>query len=115
VAWAIFIAKGRIIDYYRQRSAERVVFSDTLLDRLAQTHIDFFHEHDDRRDALQHCLKVLSSGSRRVLDMRYVQGMRPTEIALELDRSPGSVRVSLQRMREELMKCITRRLGAQGA
>ena len=101
-------AKYRILDHFRKAGRDRHVFDDTLVDALADAQMELASTVDHRADALEHCLGKLPPRSRRLLDLRYVDGMRPTQIADEIDSTPGSVRVMLFRVRNLLADCITR-------
>jgi len=109
-AWVIAKAKYRILDHFRKVGRDRHVFDDTLVDTLADAQIELASTVDHRADALEHCLGELPPRSRRLLDLRYVDGMKPTQIADKIESTPGSVRVMLFRVRNLLADCISRRL-----
>jgi len=111
VAWALWLAKSRIVDHYRKQSRQREVFSDSLLDRLAaaieqRNH----HEATARQLALEECLEKLPQKSRAMLDLRYVDDLPMESIARRSGVTPGSTRVMLCRIRDRLAACIESRL-----
>jgi len=53
VGWALWIAKSRVIDFYRAQDRTRIVFSDELLERLADTITKQSDTHSHRREALK--------------------------------------------------------------
>jgi RNA polymerase sigma-70 factor (ECF subfamily) len=110
VAWVIGKAKYRILDHFRKAGRDRHVFVDALADVLAEPRIASSSQANDRAEALEHCLKELPERSRQLLDLRYVDGMNPMQIASQVDLTIGSVRVSLHRIRNLLAECISRRL-----
>lgn len=115
VGWALWIAKSRVIDFYRAQDHARVVFSDELLSQLA----DIIAKHADgrshRREALEACLEDLPPKSRRLLDLRYVEELSAAQMAQETGTTSGSVRVLLSRVRTVLASCIERRLAMENA
>ncbi|WP_147871347.1 sigma-70 family RNA polymerase sigma factor [Stieleria maiorica] len=113
VAWALWIAKSRVIDFYRVQGRERVVFSDELLGKLADTIVQQADGRSGRREALEACLDELPPKSRRLLDLRYVEEQSAEEAAREFDSSAASVRVLLSRVRTVLASCIERRLAME--
>ena len=113
VGWALWIAKSRVIDFYRSSGRNSLVFSDELLHRLADTLSDQADQRSDRREALEACLDDLPSKSRRILDLRYVEELSADEVARTIGSTNGSVRVRLSRVRTVLADCVQRRLAAE--
>jgi len=115
VGWALWIAKSRVIDFYRAQGRTRVVFSDELLSQLADTFAQQADGRSGRREALEACLDELPPRSRRLLELRYVDELSAAEAAREICSTEGSVRVLLSRVRTVLASCIERRLGMENA
>ena len=115
VGWALWIAKSRVIDYYRAQGRSRVVFSDELLSQLADTIVNQADGCSQRREALEACLDELPARSRRLLDLQYVEERSAAEIASETGSTRGSVRVLLSRVRTALASCIERRLALENS
>lgn len=114
-AWALWIAKSRVIDFYRAEHRTRVVFSHELLGQLADTIAAQADGRSNRREALEACLEELPPKSRRLLDLRYVEELSADEMAQETGSTSGSVRVLLSRVRTVLASCIERRLAVENA
>ncbi len=115
VGWALWIAKSRVIDFYRAQGRERVIFSEELLGQLADTIANQADGRSHRREALEACLDELPPKSRRLLDLRYVEELSAEESAREIGSTSGSVRVLLSRVRTVLASCVERRLAMEGA
>lgn len=113
VAWALWIAKSRVIDFYRRSKRDHLAFSDELLDRLGQAIAEQSTERNERREALEQCLEHLPERSRQLLDLRYLEEMPASQIATVTDSTAGSVRVLLTRVRGAIAECIHRRLAAE--
>lgn len=64
----------------------------------------------DSLDALRVCIEQLSSESRRILQLRYADGIKGLELAHSLDQSPNTVYVRLSRIHRKLGKCIALRM-----
>jgi len=114
VAWALWLAKSRVIDFYRSQKSQRLVLADGMLERLAETLVQRRAEVSPRREALEECLEGLPPRSRNLLRFRYHDGLPIEGIAAAVHSTPGSVRVALFRIRETLAACIERRLAAEG-
>lgn len=89
VGWALWIAKSRVIDFYRAQDCARVVFSDELLGRLADTIARQADWRSQRREALEACLDELPPKSRRLLDLRYVEEQSADAMAQETGSTSG--------------------------
>lgn len=113
VGWAIWVARSRVIDFYRAQDRTRVVFSDELLEQLADTIVEQAEGRSLRREALEACLDELPPKSRRLLDLRYVEERSAEEMAQETGSTSGSVRVLLSRVRSVLSGCIEKRLSME--
>ena len=113
VAWALWVAKSRVIDHYRARGSNQVVLPNDLLGRLAETMAQQADGRNQRREALEACLEALTPKSRQVLDLRYVEELSAEEAAQRVGSTSGSVRVLLTRIRTSLAGCIERRLGME--
>ena len=112
-AWVIWRAKRRVIDHFRKVDRDRHVFDQELIDTVTEAHLRHAGVTDQQGEALEQCLNELPDRSRMLLDLRYTTDMKPTQIAKEIASTPGSVRVTLLRIRDALADCISRRLGME--
>ena len=112
-AWVIWRAKLRVIDHFRKAGRDRLIFDEALVDAVAKSHISLSSTINDRAEALEFCIDQLPNRSRRMLDLRYVDGLKPAEIAEQLGSTSGSVRTTLLRLRDALADCITRRMAVE--
>ncbi len=115
VAWTLWIAKSRVIDFYRTQDRARIIFSDELLSQLADTIARQADGRSHRREALDACLDELPAKSRQLLDLRYVDELSAEETARAVGSTSGSVRVLLSRVRTVLASCIERRLAMENS
>ncbi len=115
LAWAIGIARFKMIDYYRSRKKTGGVFDDTALEMLAASYVVGERELDGMKDALTHCMKQVKPKMRSVLEMRYLQELTPVEIAERMGTTANTISVALTRIRKGLASCIKRRTAGEGA
>lgn len=107
VAWALWLAKSRIIDHYRARGRQQAVFSETLLDGIAEALVTRRSPRvSDHAVALERCLEKLPPKSRQLLDMRYSDDASMETIAAAIGSTAGAVRVMLFRIRNLLADCL---------
>lgn len=113
VAWALWLAKSRIIDHYRKQASERRVFSDVVLDQIADVMSQQQPERSSKKAALDHCVGKLPEKSRKLLELRYLEDASVESVAKRIHSTGGAVRVMLFRIREILANCIRTRLAQE--
>jgi RNA polymerase sigma-70 factor (ECF subfamily) len=113
--WACQIAYYEVKNYLRTKARDRHVFSDEVLDYLAQE----TPEEQDRlaaeRAALHMCVQTLAADERELLSQAYTPDTTVQQIAVKLGRSANSLYKQLNRIRRRLHGCITARLKEGGA
>jgi RNA polymerase sigma-70 factor (ECF subfamily) len=114
-AWSSQVARYQVLTHCKKLKRDRLVFSDELLATLAEDLGSRVAEVDDRRTALDACLTKLPAPQRQLLELRYGPKNSIEEIAVSLERSAGSIRQALFRIRETLLACIERRLVTEDA
>jgi RNA polymerase sigma-70 factor, ECF subfamily len=91
---------------------QRRFFNDELSLLLVEAHEEIAEtELADRREALSRCVDKLSPTDRALLTECYLDPAGVPAAAARRNRSPHSVYNSLRRIRQALLKCITRALG----
>lgn len=113
--WSIKVARYQVLTHCKKLKRDRLVLSDELLSLFAADVDDRVSEIDDRRTALRACLTKLPVPQRQLLKLRYGPTSSIEEIAVSLERSTGSIRQALYRIRETLLACIERWLATEAA
>lgn len=113
-AWAVGVARYRVLSYYRDHQRDRHVFSEELIDRMADAACTASARVSDREVALEACMRKLKSDQRRLLELRYGQDVEVAAIAERIGVSPNTLSVALRRLRIALAECIQRRLATGG-
>lgn len=110
LAWAFGIARFQVMAARRDAGRDRHVFSDQLVELLADEHP--LHQDSDARleEALEGCLAKLSSQHRELILARYQPGASVQKLASARSKSPGALSVLLLRIRKTLEDCIERQL-----
>jgi len=116
IAWALGIARFKVIDYYRKNDRDPHIFlgEPETLESLTAAFEEIFPQANARREALAFCLDKLPDKSRKALEMRYELDMKPAQIAERTGTSSGVVRVMLTRIRNALSKCVKQRIEQTG-
>lgn len=114
-AWARGIAANKILQRRRQDRRFPVTLSDTAVLSVLAAFDRTEAETPSRLDALRACLQKVPEQGRRLLVLRYEQGLACEEIARQTRRTLDAVYQALSRLRSALEECIRRRLAAGGA
>lgn len=109
-AWAARTAYYEVLTYRKRRHRDKLLFDDGLVAQIAEDAEQDWEHLEPTVHALRSCIDTLKDCDRELLDMQYVDGMRPKQIGQLLDRSAGAIAQAMHRIRVMLMKCIDRKL-----
>jgi RNA polymerase sigma-70 factor (ECF subfamily) len=114
-AWGCRIAYFKVLDFRKKHQRSRVLFSQAMLERIAETAIEQTAalQLDERREALVSCIEKLAAHERNLLARRFGDDASIQAIADGLGRSADTVYKALARIRRALFDCVTRRLAAE--
>ena len=112
IAWSFQIANFEVMKFRDRRRSSKLVFSDALIEMIAQESEESQDDFDQRRGALRECLKKLRPKDRELIQSRYSPGNKGKDVAAVLDRPMNSVYQSIGRIRKTLFECITRQLAS---
>ena len=112
-AWACKIAYLEVLKARRKANDPRVLFSDAVLQQVAETAAERTDRVDDRMPFLEACLDELKPQDRTAILQRYQPNASMAEVAESLGKSPTATSVALFRIRERLLECIRRKLAAE--
>lgn len=112
--WAMTLARFEAMTWRKRQSRSKLVFSEELMDKLAETFAQPEPADDsalgDRLAALEACKAKLSPENRSLLERHYLRGEKIADIAASLHRPAGSVATTLYRIRQYLCTRIKERL-----
>jgi RNA polymerase sigma-70 factor (ECF subfamily) len=113
-AWALRIAHFRVLEWRKYRSRDRLVFDDSLLERVAIAAQSGDTKIDRRQQALDGCLEKLTPHERQMVTQFYGDlNSTPQGLADRIGRSLKSLYVSVHRIRARLFDCVQRTLTAE--
>jgi RNA polymerase sigma-70 factor (ECF subfamily) len=108
--WALGIARLEALKWRQQRARRREVLSAEAIDLMADGLADDFDLFADRRALLPGCIARLQETARRLVALRYDEGLSAKDVAARVGRTPAAIDMALSRIRRTLRECITRKL-----
>ena len=113
--WAFRIAHFQVM-YHRQKKArERLRFSDSLVEQLADDMLADGEVLEETQDALAQCLAKLPTADHDLIRQRYRGDTTNRDLARGFGRSESSISRALNRIYMKLLLCIEGTLARDGA
>lgn len=112
-AWALQIARYEVLNFRTRADRRKLMFSEELLQQLAEE--DYLNEtmSDLRLSALTECLQKLSAEDRAIVEQRFAAGASGETLAASLNRPRHSVYKAVSRIRHVLIECVSRQLARE--
>lgn len=103
-SWICGIAKHKVIDYYRKKKLKTVLFSiSPRFEEIADSALS--PERDVLKNELKNEIKAtmaeISEGYANILRLKYVQGLKTSAIATQLNTTIKAVEGKLKRAKEK--------------
>ena len=111
--WARRVAYYEICKFCRENKGVSLPYDAQLMERIAATYQGMTDELDERRQALDECLKKLRTRDRELIDLCYRTSESVKTISAEIGRPVDAVYHSLGRIRRTLLGCIDRNLAGK--
>lgn len=112
--WACTVARFEALKFRRTMARDRHVFTEELVNMLADEAAEEVDDFQDHRRALETCLSELPDRQRQILMAAYAPGRRINDVAAEIGKSATALYKSLNRTRAALSNCVQRHLTAEG-
>ena len=105
--WARSIAWYQVKAATRNLSRDRLVFSETTMQLLAEEAEEMdVYLPTQQEIALADCISILSPKQQELIKGRYLEGLGVNTLAARLRRSAASVSQALYVIRDNLKKCV---------
>lgn len=114
LAWVRAIARNKVRQYASQHRRSELILDEETHEAVLSSAETFEQDWERHRKALEHCLSRLAPAARRIISFRYVDNLRPREIASRLGRSVNGVSVALAKVRRFLRDCVTAAAASEG-
>jgi len=111
--WACGVARYEVLSFIRDRSRDRHVFDDSLLNTLAEEAISG-DQGEHRKSALESCLEKISTKQKDLVLKAYEPDCRIDALAEQRGQTAMSLYKVLHRIRRTLFECIQQKMKAEG-
>jgi len=108
--WACMVARFEALKYRRGKARDRHVFSQDIMELIAEEAVEELPDLERERKALEVCLQRLGARERSWVESVYGSNLHIREVAERSGRSAGSLYKALHRVRLGLLECVSRSL-----
>ena len=109
--WACGIARNVIRNWRVKQSRDRHVFSEAMIEELAEVREERSEWLERCSAALTVCIGKLSDAQQRILKLFYRGNVTATDIAEEFDTTENNIYQRLHRIRRRLAICVQKVAG----
>ena len=109
-AWGCLIARYELLAARRRFARDRLVLAEDVIDLLADEGAQELPLRQQQLRALDQCVEKLPRERRELAMAAYAKGTVMRELAVQLNRTEGSLYQLLARIRKELHRCMMRTL-----
>ena len=113
LSWLRVIARFKVLNYRRTLARNRLVFSADLIALLADEAEPEQELRQREQDALESCVRKLHEAEQQLVAVAYAAGTTVKDEALRLGVKPGTLYMRLNRIRQQLLKCIQQTLAGE--
>lgn len=113
LAWARATARLKVLEQYQREKTSPRPLKAEVIEALVAAAAEVEETAASTKRAVGRCLQKVAARPREILELRYDQGLPPSQIASRISWTVDAVHVALARVRKFLRECAHRTL-AQG-
>ncbi len=114
-AWVWTIARFKTLQMIEKQGKAGECLSPEVIETLCQHESSQEWPMEAKLGKLPDCMAKLAPKARQAIDLRYMQSMRPPEIASAMQWTVEAVHVALARARVALRDCVDGAIAAEAA
>ncbi|MDX1946154.1 MAG: sigma-70 family RNA polymerase sigma factor [Pirellulaceae bacterium] len=108
--WACLIARYEILKHRRKLARDRLVLDEATLELLAAEGAEELPRREQQLQALDDCVAKLPADRRQLILAAYSPETTIKNLASQLGRTEASLYQLLARIRQELLRCVERKV-----
>lgn len=113
IRWACVIARYKALSWQRDRARDRLVFRESVIERLAQVALENLEQQQLEQSAIASCLEKLPDDQRRLVLSVYSPGESVAAIAEETGEAARRLYSKINVLRKRLLECVGQRIAAE--
>lgn len=113
-AWGVQVARYKILKLNRRSFNSRLRFEGDLVDLIDAKSEAALDDASMKIAALRKCLSSMGDQDRRLIYLRYEQGLTPKKLAELVDRPVHGLYKTMARIHKLLLRCVRQKLVMQG-
>lgn len=110
VRWACVIARFKALSWQRDRSRDRLVFREGVIEALATAAMDGLDQQESQLQAIESCLHSMPDDQRRLILSVHSPGESIARIAAETGEKARRLYSRINVLRNLLLDCVQQRL-----
>lgn len=115
VRWACVIARFKALAWQRDRSRDRLVFRDSVIEALSKSALESLDQGEKERGAIESCLSKLAEDQRKLVLSVHSPGESVARIAKESGIRARRLYSRINVLRSQLVECVSRQLAAESS
>ena len=115
VRWACVIARYKALSWQRDRSRDRLVFRESVIEKLAATAMDSLDQQESERQAVESCLQTMQDDQRRLVLSVHSPGESVALIAAETGQQARRLYSKVNVLRKLLLDCVQQHLAGEAS
>lgn len=113
IRWACVIARYKAMGWQRDRARDRLVFRESVVERLAETALERVDRQAMEQSAVETCLAKLPEDQRQLVLSVYTPGQSIAALAKETGSAARRLYSRLNVLRKRLLSCVEQQIAAE--
>lgn len=113
IRWACVIARYKALSWQRDKSRDRLVFRDSVVDMLAESAMSNLDAQEQERKAIENCLAKLQDDQRRLVLSVHSPGESVALIAAQTGEKARRLYSRVNVLRKKLLECTQQQLAGE--
>lgn len=113
IRWACVIARYKAMSWQRDKARDRLVFRESVIERLAQDAMENLDQQELEQSAIESCLQKLRDDQRRLVLSVHSPGESISAIAQETGEAARRLYSKVNVLRKRLLECVQQRLATE--
>lgn len=110
IRWACVIARYKAMSWQRDRARDRLVFRESVVERLADASLERIDHEEQERRAIESCLAKMEEDQRKLVLSVHSPGQSIARIASETGEQARRLYNRVNVLRKRLLECVQQRV-----